>query len=260
MKRYIKTIWLFLYSAFCVELEYRTNFFLACLSSLLNLAGSVFALSLFFRVAGNLGGWRWEEALIVMGLFTFLDGVATAWLRPNLSEIVRYVREGTMDFILIKPFDSQVWLSTRHLSVWGIPNILFGLALVFFAGIRLHLTAFQYISGIPAIFFGTVILYSLWFLIAATSVFFVKVHNATFVLRSVLEAGRYPVGAYPTVYRLVFTFILPVAFLTTVPAESMLGRADATGVVSMVLLAAIMFGSARFFWRFSLRHYSSASS
>jgi ABC-2 type transport system permease protein len=237
MRRYIKTIWLFLYSAFCVELEYRTNFFLACLSSLVNLAGSVFALSLFFRVAGNLGGWRWEEALIVMGLFTFLDGVATAWLRPNLSEIVRYVQEGTMDFILVKPFDSQV-----------------------FAGIRLHLTVFQYISGIPAIFFGTVILYSLWFLIAATSVFFVKVHNATFVLRSVLEAGRYPVGAYPAVYRLVFTFILPVAFLTTVPAESMLGRADATGVVGMVLLAAIMFGFARFFWRFSLRHYSSASS
>jgi ABC-2 type transport system permease protein len=62
------------------------------------------------------------------------------------------------------------------------------------------------------------------------------------------------------VYRLVFTFILPVAFLTTVPAESMLGRADATGVVGMVLLATIMFGTARFFWRFSLRHYSSASS
>lgn len=260
MRRHIKTIWLFLYSAFSVELEYRTNFFLACTSSLLNLAGSMFALSLFFRIAGDLGGWTWEEALVVMGLFTFLDGVATAWLRPNLSEIVRYVQEGTLDFILVKPFDSQIWLSTRHVSVWGFPNVLFGLALIFYAGFRIGLSPVQYLAGIPTVAFGVIILYSLWFLIAATSVFFVKVHNATFVLRNILEAGRYPVGAYPTVYRFVFTFVLPVAFLTTVPAEAMLGRADAGGMAAMVLLATTLFAAARFFWRFSLRHYSSASS
>lgn len=260
MKRYLATIRLFLYSAFCVELEYRANFVIASFSSLLNLAGSVFALSLFYRIGANLGGWSWQEALMVMGFFTLLDGVATAWLRPNLSEIVRYVQEGTMDFILVKPFDSQVWLSSRHISIWGLPDIIFGAALVFFAGSRLSLSPLQYLAGLPAMLFGLIILYSLWFMIAASSVFFVKIHNATFVLRNILEAGRYPVGAYPATYRFVFTFILPVAFLTTVPAEAMLGRARTGGVLGMIALAAIMFTLARLFWMFSIRHYSSASS
>ena len=67
-------------------------------------------------------------------------------------------------------------------------------------------------------------LYSLWFLIATTSIWFVKIYNVTEVLRGLLEAGRFPVWSYPALYRVFFTFVVPVAFLTTVPAEAALGR------------------------------------
>ena len=42
--------------------------------------------------------------------------MATTWLRPNLGAIVTHVREGTLDFVLLKPIDSQFWLSLRTLS------------------------------------------------------------------------------------------------------------------------------------------------
>jgi ABC-2 type transport system permease protein len=105
-----------------------------------------------------------------------------------------------------------------------------------------------------------VILYSLWFLIAATSIWFVKTWNATEVLRAVLAAGRYPLSAYPATLRLLFTFVLPVAFLTTVPAELLLGRVAAPMLLLGLALAGGFFVSARTFWLFALRHYTSASS
>jgi ABC-2 type transport system permease protein len=107
---------------------------------------------------------------------------------------------------------------------------------------------------------GGVILYSLWFLIAATSIWFVKTWNATEVLRAVLAAGRYPLSAYPATLRLLFTFVLPVAFLTTVPAELLLGRVAAPMLLLGLALACGFFVSARAFWLFALRHYTSASS
>ena len=58
---------------------------------------------------------------------------------------------------------------------------------------------------------GGLILYSLWFLIAATSIWFVKTWNATEVLRALLASGRYPLNAYPPALRLLFTLVLPVA-------------------------------------------------
>jgi ABC-2 type transport system permease protein len=86
----------------------------------------------------------------------------------------------------------------------------------------------------------------------------VKIYNATEVLRGLLEAGRFPVGAYPALYRVFFTFVVPVAFLTTVPAEAALGR----GEVSLLALglASLLFLLARGFFRVALRSYTSASS
>ncbi|MED5263753.1 MAG: ABC-2 family transporter protein, partial [Cyanobacteriota bacterium] len=107
---------------------------------------------------------------------------------------------------------------------------------------------------------GGVILYALWFVIAATSIWFVKTWNATEVLRAVLASGRFPVSAYPPTLRLVFTLVLPVAFLTTVPAEVILGRAAMPMLALGMFLAVIFFVGSRAFWLFALRYYTSASS
>lgn len=107
---------------------------------------------------------------------------------------------------------------------------------------------------------GLAILYSLWFVLSATSIWFVKVWNATEVLRSVLAAGRYPMSAYPPALRLVFTVVVPVAFLTTVPAQAILGLAEPRWLLASGLMAVLALGVSRTFWRFALRHYTSASS
>jgi len=114
--------------------------------------------------------------------------------------------------------------------------------------------------GLVLLVSAVLILYSLWFLLAALSVWFVKVWNATEVLRSVLVAGRYPVSAYPPALRLLFTFVLPVAFLTTVPAEALMGRGSLAWALGSMLMAVLALGGTRLFWQFALRHYTSASS
>ena len=107
---------------------------------------------------------------------------------------------------------------------------------------------------------SAVILYSLWFLLAALSIWFVKVWNATEVLRYVLVAGRYPVSAYPAGLRTLFTLVLPVAFLTTVPAEAILGRVSGDWAFASLGVAAAALGLSRWFWQYALRYYTSASS
>ncbi|MEM9504788.1 MAG: ABC-2 family transporter protein, partial [Cyanobacteria bacterium P01_E01_bin.43] len=107
---------------------------------------------------------------------------------------------------------------------------------------------------------GIISLYSLWFILAATSIWFVKIYNVTEVLRGLLEAGRFPVVAYPTIYRVFFTFVIPVAFLTTVPAQSLLGQVEWTWILGSIGLAIALLQFSRWFWQFALRFYTSASS
>jgi ABC-2 type transport system permease protein len=260
MKRYLKVLLIFWKTSIAAELEYRLNFVIASLSSIANLGGSIFGLFLFYRTGYNFEGWNWQEAMLVLGLFTLLQGFSATFLVPNLNRIVDQVQQGTLDFVLLKPIDSQFWVSTRSISPWGLPDLLFGSIIIFYAGANLKFTLFNYIQGIVPIIFGFIILYSLWFILGATSIWFVKIYNVTEVLRSFLEAGRYPLVAYPATYRFFFTFVIPVAFLTTVPAEAMLGRSHLEWLGGAGILAVGLFLVAKYFWRFALRFYTSASS
>lgn len=237
MSRYLHTLKLFWSTAIAAELEYRINFAIAALSSIGNLAGSLFGLFLFYRTGYTFAGWQWEEAIVVLGIFTILEGFSTTFLAPNLSKIVQHVQNGTLDFVLLKPISSQFWLSARVISPWGFPNLIFGFCILFYAGSKIGLGISNYLFSLIPLIFGFISLYSIWFMLGATSIWFVKIYNVTEVLRGLMESGRYPMAAYPTSYRFFFTFVVPIAFLTTVPAEALLGRGEAIWTAGSIFLA-----------------------
>ena len=242
-------------------MEYRTNFLMATLASLGMLSGSLFGLSLFYQHGYTMGAWRWPEVLVVMGLYTIMDGLQTTFLAPNRQRITEYIREGTLDFVLLKPMDSQFIVSVRDLSVWGIPNIVLGLSLVLYSGsVELKLGWSNHLNALMPMAFGVFILYSIGFMLGTLTIWFVKLWNVTIAMQSLLEAGRYPVNAYSPGFRMFFTYVVPVVFLTTVPAEAMLDRMTTGWLLTSVILAVGLFVAARIFWLIALRSYTSASS
>ncbi len=259
LARYLRLVLLFWSTATTAEMEYRFNFLIAALSSLGNLVGGIFGLFLFYQGSYTFPGWSWAEALIVLGVFTILQGVSATFLVPNLNRIVRHVQEGTLDFVLLKPISSQFWLSSYTISLWGIPDILFGGLIIAYGGQRLGLRGSDYLAGLGPLLLGIISFYSLWFMLGTTSIWFVKIYNVTEVLRGLVEAGRYPMVAYPAAYRFFFTFIVPVAFLTTVPAEVILGRVELPWILGALALALGLLYASNRFWRFALRFYTSAS-
>jgi ABC-2 type transport system permease protein len=260
VNRYLHTLRLFWSTAIAAEMEYRLNFLLTALTNLGSLVGSLFGLSLFYRNGYQFAGWRWEEALVVLAMFTILQGFASTFLAPNLNRIVTQVQDGTLDFVLLKPISSQFWLSARTISPWGITDLVFGTCLLLYAGGRLNLSFGNYLASILPIALGCTSLYSLWFMLGATSIWFVKIYNVTEVLRSLLDAGRFPMAAYPVGFKFFFTFIIPIAFLTTVPAEVLLGRSEPIWLLGSLGLACSLLFASHCFWQFALRSYTSASS
>ena len=59
--------------------------------------------------------WNFERALIIQGIYTILNGVTNTWFNPNLTEIVKHVRE-TLDFVLLKPIDNQFFISLKKIN------------------------------------------------------------------------------------------------------------------------------------------------
>jgi ABC-2 type transport system permease protein len=259
VSRLLKVLRVFWSTSWAAETEYRSNFIFSCISSVGTLFGSAFSIWLFNSGGAGFPGWTIEEGAVVLGLFSVYTGFVAVFLSPNLSRIVQHVEAGTLEFILLKPIDAQLVVSLRVFSPWGIPDVVLGGVIVVFGLFASGHAGWGSLLFVVPFVSGALLLYALWFLVATTSVWFTRIYNATEVLRGLLDAGRFPIGAYPAVYRLVFTFVVPVAFLTTVPAEALLRRASSTWLLVSPLVAVVAFVAARLFWRRALRSYTGAS-
>ena len=104
------------------------------------------------------------------------------------------------------------------------------------------------------------ILYSLWFFISTTTIWFVKTWNATEVLRSFLYIGRFPLSSFSFSLRILFSVFIPIAFITTIPSEVFLGLSQLWKILIEIIVALVFLLTSRKFWLFALKFYSSASS
>ena len=104
-RKYLKVYSKFFHTSLASEMEYKTNILIDLMTAILSLLGSIFLLSIFFQNNGSIGGWKFEQALIIQGIYTILNGITNTWFNPNLTEIVKHIREGTLDFVLLKPID-----------------------------------------------------------------------------------------------------------------------------------------------------------
>src|SRR5205807_7137585 len=94
-------------NALLVEMEYRLNFISSLLYSFLWVLWIGGGVSIFYYHRPTFGGWTYDEILLVMGLFVIFNGVIDALLRPNILRLTEYIQQGTLDFVLLKPANSQ---------------------------------------------------------------------------------------------------------------------------------------------------------
>jgi ABC-2 type transport system permease protein len=68
------------------------------------------------------------------------------------------------------------------------------------------------------------------------------------------------VSIYPGWLRFALTFLVPVAFTVTVPAQALAGRMTWQTLAGAWVFAAALLVASRLFWRLGIRRYSGASS
>jgi ABC-2 type transport system permease protein len=262
MRRYLRLLRVFYKASLLSELEYRANFLIHGFYSIGWTAWIWFGMAVFFQHGSDLAGWSYYEALVVVGLFQVFGGLIDALLRPNILAIIEHVRKGTLDFILLKPVDSQFFVSTRQIVFWKLLDVLVGGAVVGYALSRLNIS----ISiGQVALFgfmllLGAIMLYAVWIGMITSAFWFVRVDNISELLYTFFEAGRFPISVFNGAIRFVLTFVVPIAFMTTFPAAVLLGKLEWRYVVIGVVLAAVLLTLSVRFWRYALRFYTSASS
>ena len=260
--RYLRLAAVQLRLSLALGAQYRLDFLVDGLISFLWTGLGLLPLYIALHDRPAVAGWTFDRALVVVGWFTLLRSILDGAVNPSLIAVVEQIRQGTLDFVLLKPADAQVLVSTSRFEVWK--------SLDAFAGLGILVWAFRRLGQVPSpsgvavalvlLACSTLVLYSAWIVVVAAAFWVVRLDNLAHFFGALFDFARWPVSVFKGAFRVVFTFIIPLGILTTYPAEALLGslapRTAALAVLGSLVFAAL----ARGVWMRALRHYTSASS
>ncbi|AKU92051.1 ABC transporter permease [Vulgatibacter incomptus] len=260
MLRYAKLLAIQLRASALLSLQYRLDFFVGGVMSLFWTAAALIPLAVLFQQRETVAGWTWHEALLVVAWFNVLKGVLEGGVQPALQNVVEHIRKGTLDFLLIKPVDSQFMVSTSRFEPWKAVDLLGGLALLGWALWKLRVVPSPgALLATGLLLVGAVaILYSLWILVVSLAFVVVKIDNLSYLFASIYDAARWPASVYRGALSFVFTFVIPLAVMTTYPALAILGRLGPEQVLGALGGALAFSLAARMVWTRAIGRYTSA--
>lgn len=244
------------------ELAYRADTVINALLSLMWLGWELLSLSIIFSNTPRLGGWGPGELVTLLGVWRLVNTLMVAIIWPNTQKFNTSVRDGSLDYTLLLPVNSQFLVSFSRIVIWRVWDIVLS-ALLLGAGIRMSgavAAPRQVVSFLLLTVSGAVIIYSLWIVLIACTFWFVKFDNNVTILQALMESGRYPATIYPAWLRLIITFVVPIAVATTVPLQALRGELSWWQVLLFLTVGAVSLVVAAQVWRSGVRRYSGASS
>lgn len=257
----LRVAWLYFRIGTMNEMQYRVNFFVQLVQSVIAIGTGLVGLWLVFAHTHALGSWTLYQLLIVMGVFTLMGGLIQTVIQPNMERLMGEVQDGTLDYAFTKPVDAQLLVSVREIRFWNLVDVLTGLLVVIYGIIHLptHPSLLSILAFLAVLVLGGLMIYSFWMLLTTCAFWVVRMDELVNLFQGVYNAGRFPVTIYPGWMRAGLTFIIPVAFAVTVPSEALTNRLTGATVLGALALTAALLTLTRLFWRLGVRRYSGAS-
>lgn len=242
-------------------LTYKGHFIAETINSLGWGALSIVTILLLTSHVSTVFGWTRNELILLSVMINIIYGILRVFFDPNFWRFSNNIHTGQLDSILLRPVDSQFQMSVWIIDLSGIARFVFAV------GLTIYLVfLFQFPVSVLSIIFaailclaGATMLYAISYVFLTITIWFSNLHNLMNLVNTVIGASRYPKEMYANLSGFVFFFLLPVILIIATPTKSLIQKADVTDSLLLLLFATLFFVFSRFFWKFALKSYSSAS-
>ncbi|GIW96544.1 MAG: ABC transporter permease [Pirellulaceae bacterium] len=278
---YLRLLWLFACHSLIRDMSFRINFLIECVSSvswaLMNI-GFYWIVFRHTRMIGQDTGWGEAEFFVFLATTWFINSLVQTFFMPNAEEFSELIRTGNLDFVLLKPVDTQFLVSFRRMDWSSLSNMLTAGGLMAISLWRLvtrpeNPLKIEPIIVVLYVFYvlcGVAILYSVMIGLASTSIWLGRNQSLYDFWFYITNFSRYPMEIYyrgwGKVLWVAFTFVIPVLVVVNVPAR-LLARPlsprawwewPLAGFAVVATLASLIVS--RWVFQRALRSYRSASS
>ena len=245
------------------EMSFKSNFLLWILVELLWFGLQLSFIGDLYLHTDHIGTWTKWQVVLLIGASHFIQQIYQAFFLINCTNLSELVRTGKLDFLLLLPVNTRFVVSLRQVDLGAFVNAASAVALMAYAAHQLHLvpTFWQGLGFLALCATGIAIHYSLMFLLASISFWTVRAQGIVWGYYNLFNIARMPDEAFHGLFKIVFTFALPMLLVSNVPARLLTDKLSSPfPVLLLLLMSVVCFGLSEWGWRASMRRYTSASS
>lgn len=215
----------------------------------------------------SLNGWEFSELAFLYGFSLLSHGLFVVFF-INTWGIDRMVINGEFDRLLLRPMSVFFQLVASYINFIGFIDLIPGI-IIFLYGC--HLVGFDWtfinIIKLLLVLVGAIFIRASLFIILGTIAFWTKRTGELvgFSLSILERATMYPLSIYPYLIQVIFTFLIPIGFISFYPANEFLGKSAEIQLplglaLSTPIIGMICFMVSLGFFNFGLKKYESAGS
>lgn len=287
-------VWItFLLNSLIREMTFRGNLLITIVTRGFWFAAQLILFDIIYQNVNSINDWSREDYFAFMATGMLINAIVETFFMPNCANFSELIRNGDLDFVLLKPIDTQFLVSFEKVNLAMLNQVLLAGALLCYS--LLHLSHLELVlstlqnmiysgewSAIWEICYqgtlqilmyclllavGVAFFYSLMIALASSSIWFGRNQGLYDFWFYITVFARYPRSIYsgsPTgeIIRFAFSYIIPILLVVTVPSRLLLSKALEPSwitLVSVFITLALLFIS-RYIFNWSLNSYRSASS
>jgi ABC-2 type transport system permease protein len=245
------------------EMTFKTNFILWIVVELCWFALQLTFINVIYLHTDSIAGWSKWQVVLLIGAAHFIQEIFQAFFLINCTNLSELVRTGKLDFLLLLPVNTRFLVSVRQIDLGSFVNAAIAGAVMFYAARQLELvpTPTQIAVFLLLCAAGIAIHYSLMFLLASISFWTVRAQGIVWAYYNLFNVSRLPDSAFRGWFKVVFTFAIPMLLISNVPVRVLTDRLESPlDILLLLALSLVCLTLSELGWRFSVRHYTSASS
>lgn len=214
------------------KMSYRADFIISTIGMIATNVAGFISFYIMFRNFSTINGWSYYEMLFLYG-FSLIAITPVQCMLDNNWNLRIAVREGDFIKYCFRPINLFFYYQSEIFDIKGLGQLAFGIATLVYSWSKLALPVSPLIIFKLIIYLITASLFMMAMQNAAAATCF-WIENSFYILdlaNRLKDYAKYPVSIFNPVFKFIFTFILPIAFIAYYPSLVIL-RPDSIPVLS----------------------------
>ncbi len=219
LKYYIKIYWMIVSQDIKSKMQYRADFIISSLGMLATNLSGLFSFWLLFQTFPSIMGWNYNEMLFLYG-FSLLALTPVQLFFDNIWTINQHVYRGSFIKYCFRPMNIFFYYMSEVFDVKGLSQLVVGGGIIAYSWIKMDL-AFTFGSAfllLIALFSASLVMIAIMVFASATAFWIMNSMSVLMFMFKFKDYAKYPITIFNPLFRFIFTFIIPIAFISFYPS------------------------------------------